>query len=105
MNTKETYLFSDTALVSSSPSMDEKEKTRSIRLPESLWEAIDEDAKRCKRSALKQMEAVLSLYYNLGEPPELDAARIKAVSEVEDDPKIRRTYTLVPTPDEPPQHE
>ncbi len=40
-----------------------KEKTRSIRFPEWLWDEIDREAVRAKRSAVKQMEVVLSAYY------------------------------------------
>lgn len=48
-----------------SSSMTDDEKPRSIRFPQRLWDAIDRDAVRCKRSAVKQMEAVLSEYYAL----------------------------------------
>lgn len=48
-----------------SGSMIDDEKPRSIRFPQSLWDAIDRDAERCKRSAVKQMEAVLTEYYRL----------------------------------------
>lgn len=48
-----------------SPSMTDDEKPRSIRFPQALWDAIDRDAMRCKRSAVKQMEAVLSEYYRI----------------------------------------
>ena len=47
--------------------MFDDDKPRSIRFPEKLWNAIDVDAKRCKRSAVKQMEAVLTAYYGLDE--------------------------------------
>lgn len=49
----------------SEPLMRDKEQPRSIRFPQSLWDAIDRDALRCKRSAVKQMEAVLAEYYRL----------------------------------------
>lgn len=45
--------------------MPDNEKPRSIRFPQRLWDAIDRDAIRCKRSAVKQMESVLSEYYGL----------------------------------------
>lgn len=47
--------------------IDTEEKPRSIRFPRNLWDAIDQDAKRAKRSAVKQMEVVLSIYYGLQE--------------------------------------
>jgi hypothetical protein len=47
--------------------MNEEERLRSIRFPQWLWDRIDEDAKRSKRSSVKQMETVLSLYYGAEE--------------------------------------
>lgn len=43
----------------------EDEIPRSIRFPRKLWEAIDQDAKRCRRSAVKQLEAILLSYYEI----------------------------------------
>jgi hypothetical protein len=45
--------------------MADKEQPRSIRFPQKLWDAIDRDAIRCGRSAVKQMEILLSVYYEL----------------------------------------
>lgn len=42
------------------------EKGRSIRFPQKIWDALDVDAKRCKRSSVKQLEALLTAYYDLG---------------------------------------
>lgn len=56
--------------------MPDKESPRSIRFPVKLWKLIDEDAKRCKRSAVKQMEAILSLYYDLSDS-EINKTAIK----------------------------
>ena len=39
---------------------------RLIELPKSIWAALDDDAKACRRSALKQLEAILTVYYRLG---------------------------------------
>lgn len=41
-------------------------KARSIRLPLAIWEALERDAHRCKRSDNRQMEAILWEYYHLG---------------------------------------
>jgi hypothetical protein len=49
-------------------SRNENLKPRSIHLPVWLWEFLDKDAKRCKRSATKQLEALLTLCYD----PEAD---------------------------------
>lgn len=37
--------------------------TRSIYFPRGLWDAIDADARKHKRSAIKQLEYLLSVYY------------------------------------------
>ena len=58
---------------------------RTIRLPQWLWDEIDRDARRCKRSAVKQIEAVLGVYYR-GETVDLDPKHIK---NIPDKPKRR----------------
>lgn len=40
-----------------------EDKPRSIRFPPWLWDAIDRDAQNANRSAVKQMETILSAYY------------------------------------------
>lgn len=60
------------------PSRSMDEKPRSIRFPQSLWDRIDRDAERCKRSAVKHMEALLETYYRLSESVELNS---EAMSE------------------------
>ena len=42
----------------------EELKPRSIHLPAWLWAELDKDAKRCKRSATKHLEALLTLCYD-----------------------------------------
>lgn len=54
----------------------EEIKPRSINLPAWLWEALDNDAKRCKRSATKQIEALLTLCYDPGADIEIDRQKI-----------------------------
>lgn len=44
---------------------DDEDVPRSIRLPRKLWKALDEDAERCKRSSVRQLEALLSKWYGL----------------------------------------
>jgi hypothetical protein len=41
------------------------EKVRSIRLPEYVWDALDRDAARCRRSSQKQIEAILVTIYKV----------------------------------------
>lgn len=51
---------------------DEGEGRRSeklISLPDELWEIIDEDARRSRRSRTKQIEMILASTYRFGEPP------------------------------------
>jgi hypothetical protein len=43
----------------------ESEVPRSIRLPQKLWDKLDADAKRCKRSTVKQLEALLTKWYGV----------------------------------------
>jgi len=76
--------------------MSENEKGRNIRFPLELWDAIDADAKRCKRSSVKQMESVLSLYYRLsaGEVRQDVIEKMQQGSEVviiNTDKKVRKT--------------
>lgn len=59
-------------------SMADKEQPRSIRFPQNLWDAIDRDAARCGRSAVKQMEVLLSVYYGFRNV-ELDVFRLAAM--------------------------
>jgi hypothetical protein len=43
----------------------DSEKVRSIRLPEYVWDALDEDAARCRRSSQKHLEALLLTFYDM----------------------------------------
>ncbi len=61
--------------------MNEDEQPRSIRFPKQLWKAVDEDAKRCKRSSVKQLEAILTSYYGL-ENIRLDRERLQLIGEL-----------------------
>lgn len=51
---------------------------RTIRLPAKLWDAVDREAVRCKRSSVKQIEAVLMTYYGL-EDTAIDRTRLVRV--------------------------
>jgi hypothetical protein len=42
---------------------DEKIVQRPARLPQKLWLALDSEADRCRRSSIKQLEAILLQYY------------------------------------------
>jgi hypothetical protein len=69
---------------------------RSIRFPKRLWDAIDGDAQRCKRSSVKQMEAVLSAYYGL-EDVDLNKQSLEIIGELL--PKSKKTMPLIETRD------
>lgn len=55
--------------------MDSDERPRSIRFPQWLWDELDRDAMRCKRSSTKQLEVVLTAYYR-GDMTLLNADRL-----------------------------
>ena len=57
---------------------DSDERLRSIRFPQALWDAIDEDADRCKRSSVRQMEVVLSIFYGFDNSA-IDIDRVRAI--------------------------
>lgn len=81
--------------------MPDKDVARSIRFTSRLWDAIDQDAKRCKRSAQKQLEAILETYYEIADV-EIDVPRLDEVKylapvvatigspKVDDDAELRR---------------
>lgn len=54
------------------------EKVRSIRLPEYVWDALDRDAARCRRSSQKQIEAILVTIYQVDDV-ELDKEALASV--------------------------
>ena len=49
---------------------------RSIRLPLYVWRALDGDAERCRRSSVKQVEAILVKYYDLDSDIDLSETRL-----------------------------
>ncbi len=56
------------------------EKVRSIRLPEYVWDALDRDAARCRRSSQKQIEAILVTIYQVADV-ELNKEALAAVGD------------------------
>ncbi len=67
---------------------------RSIRFPKKVWDAIDADAQRCKRSSVKQMEAVLTTYYKL-EDVELNQQSLEMLGDLM--PHSRRKMPMITT--------
>lgn len=62
------------------PERDTELGVRSIRLPKHVWEALDKDAKRCRRSPVRHLEAMLVRYYDLEESVELDEEILNATA-------------------------
>ncbi len=61
---------------------DEKdEKVKLIPFTRRLEETIEEDAKRCRRSFVRQVEAVLMTYYGIDDV-EVDRQRIEIIGEL-----------------------
>lgn len=56
-------------------------KNRLIKLPDLLWETLDNDAHRCRRSTTKQIEAILISYYELDEVG-LDVEKVTTIRKV-----------------------
>jgi len=58
-----------------------QEKTRSIKLPEFVWDALDADAARCRRSSQKQIEALLVTFYEI-EDVEISQRKMEILGEL-----------------------
>lgn len=72
------------------PERDEELGTRSIRLPNYVWKALDDDAKRCRRSPVRQLEAMLARYYNLDASIELDEEALTETSHVVSHKRLKK---------------
>lgn len=69
----------------------EEPKTRSVILPAYLWAIVDSDAKRCRRSATKQIEAILVKVYKLESNIELDEEALDEASKIVHQPRLKKT--------------
>jgi hypothetical protein len=70
----------------------QESKPRSIILPVYLWELIEKDAKRCRRSMNKHIEAILVLYYGVESSVNInEEALTSAQDAVTHKPKIKKT--------------
>ncbi len=58
-----------------------KEKQKLIPFTEELTAAIEADAERCRRSFVRQVEAVLMTYYNIGNI-EVDRSQLQIIGEL-----------------------
>ena len=66
----------------------EDRKEKLIALPRTLWEALERDAARCRRSVTRQVEAVLVAYFELGS---VELNGITGISEAVTPPPSTRT--------------
>jgi hypothetical protein len=56
----------------------EDPKPRSIILPVYLWDLVERDAKRCRRSMNKHIEALLVLYYGVESSVNINEEALKS---------------------------
>ncbi len=54
---------------------------RTFRFNTKVWDALDKDAERCHRSSVKQLEAILTAYYGLGDV-EINEGELEIVGEL-----------------------
>ena|SRR5215469_2796946 len=52
-------------------------KKRLIELPERVWEALDRDAKRSRRSSMKQLQVLVENVYQLADTEMHDLAHVR----------------------------
>jgi|SRR5215831_4250555 len=52
-------------------------KKRLIELPERVWEALDKDAKRSRRSSMKQLQVLVENVYQLADTEMHDLAHVR----------------------------
>jgi len=71
-----------------------QEKTRSIKLPEFVWDALDADAERCRRSSQKQIEALLVTFYEM-EDVEISQRKMEILGEIM--PKGETSIKVLPS--------
>ena len=54
---------------------------RTFYFEKSLWSRLDDDAKRCGRSSVKQLEAILKTYYQVADV-DLDEQSLEILGEL-----------------------
>lgn len=69
----------------------EEPKPRSIILPMYLWDIVEKDAKRCRRSMNKQIEAILVLYYGVESSVNIDEEALKSEERSTAKPRLKKT--------------
>lgn len=71
--------------------LDETPKPRSIVFPTWLWDAIDKDAKRCRRSTTKHLEALLAIAYGFESDVDFDEETLALARYAVSKAKIKKT--------------
>lgn len=69
----------------------EDPKPRSIVLPTWLWDEIDKDAKRCRRSTTKHLEALLVIAYGFESNVDFDEETLALARVAVSSAKIKKT--------------
>lgn len=71
---------------------EENKKSRSVELPIGLWDMVEKDAKRCRRSVTKQIEAILALYYRIESSVNIDEEVLTSTHDAESHkPRLKKT--------------
>lgn len=69
----------------------EESKSRSVVLPTRLWDITEKDARRCRRSVTKHIEAILAVYYGIESSVNIDEEALKTSSQTSQAPRLKKT--------------
>jgi hypothetical protein len=69
----------------------EEPVTKSVILPAYIWDIVIADAKRCRRSMPKHLEAILIKVYKIESNVELDEQGLEAASKIAQKEKLKKT--------------
>ncbi len=70
---------------------DDTPKPRSVVFPAWLWDAIDKDAKRCRRSTTKHLEALLVIAYGFESNVDFDEETLALARMAVSGAKLKKT--------------
>lgn len=85
------FLLKGAIPVNKEQQLNEEPKPRSIILPVWLWEKIEKDAKRCRRSMNKQIEAVFAVFYGVESSVNIDEEGLRASSQAPQSAHLKKT--------------
>jgi len=69
----------------------EEPKPRSVVLPTWLWNVLDDDAKRCRRSTTKHLEALLVVAYGFESNVDFDEETLALARMAVSSAKLKKT--------------